>query len=140
MIRFARQTKDQALDTVDAGKALYEEGIAAVSGAVEEGRKTFAEGRKNIVEFTDIDEHPVAASILATGIIGAGVALLLTTKSGKRIQREVKYAAANTADQLASTLDKSKEVYEEGKEAVSDALEAVRKAYVEGKEKLRRAA
>ena len=113
--RLARKTQDQVSEAIDTGRELYGDGKEAVINAVETGRKTFNQGKKKFDVLTHRGGNSLVAPLLATGVIGAGVVWLLGTKSGK-------------------------EIYQEGKAAVSGAMESGKKAFIEGTEKFRRAA
>ena len=41
----AMTTRDKVVETVDMGKGLYDKGITAVKGAIEEGKRVFTEER-----------------------------------------------------------------------------------------------
>lgn len=135
--RLARKTQDQVSEAIDTGKELYGDGKEAVINAVEAGKRTIVEGRKKFDQFTRKDNLSLAVPILATGVIGAGVVWLLATKSGKEFQGDLKRAAGTTADYMSTAADRSKEIYQEGKAAVSGAMEAGKRKF---NEKLRRAA
>ena len=78
--------------------------------------------------------------VLVSGVIGAGIALLLAPKSGKELRGDIKRIAANTQDKIGSAIDKGKALYTEGRKGILDAVEAGKKAYVHEKEKFRHAA
>ncbi len=56
-------------------------------------------------------ERSHVVPILTGGIIGAGIALLLTPKSGKEVREDLKRIAADTRDTFVSTVDKGKALY-----------------------------
>ncbi|HSB34211.1 MAG TPA: YtxH domain-containing protein [Nitrospirota bacterium] len=138
--RLARNTQDQVSEAIYTGKELYGDGKAAVIDAVETGRKTFVQGKKKFDEITHGGNNSLVVPILASGVIGAGVAWLFMTKSGKEFQGDLKRAAGTTADYMSTAVDKSKEIYQEGKAAVSGAVESGKRAFIEGTEKIRRVA
>jgi gas vesicle protein len=138
--RLARNTQDQVSEVIDTGKELYGDGKAAVINAVEASSKTFVQGKKKFEELTHKTDRSLVVPILATGVIGAGVAWLLMTKSGKEFQGDVKKVAGNTLDYVSTAVDKGKDIYQEGKVAVSEAVEKGKKAFIEGTEKFRHAA
>ncbi len=72
---------------------------------------------------------------LVGGVVGAGVALLLAPKPGKEIRKDIKRFATTTKDSVNLAIDKGKELYEEGKTAVSKAIDAGKSAYIQEKEK-----
>ena len=138
--RIANITRDQVSEAVDKGKEIYEEGRTAVINAVEAGRKTYSEGMEKFEKLTrKKDERSMLLPILAGGVIGAGIALLLAPKSGMEIRTDLKRIAANTKDQVFSAVDKGKVLYGEGIKAVTSAVEEGKKVYTEGVEKLRQA-
>lgn len=77
---------------------------------------------------------------LVGGVVGAGIAMLLAPKAGKEVRNDIKDFAAKTKDTLTTTIDKSKQLYEEGKSAVTSAVEAGKSAYLTEVEQHRRAA
>jgi gas vesicle protein len=82
-----------------------------------------AEGRSVVVPF------------LVGGLVGAGIALLLAPKSGREIRTDIKDLAQKTRDNVASTIQKGKDLYQEGTSVISGAIEAGKAAYVEEKER-----
>jgi gas vesicle protein len=137
--RIANITRDQVSEAVDRGKEIYEEGRTAVVNAVEAGKKTYSEGIEKFEKLTRKDERSMLLPILAGGVIGAGIALLLAPKSGMEIRSDLKRIAAGTKDQVFSAVDKGKALYGEGIKAVTSAVEEGKKVYTEGVEKLRQA-
>jgi gas vesicle protein len=134
--RLARNTQDQVSEAIDTGKDLYGDGKAAVINAVEAGSKTIVQGKKKFDELTNRRSSSPVVPILATGIIGAGIAWLLTTESGQELQGNVKKAAGNTLDYLGTAVDKGKGLFKEGKVVVSETMEKGKEAFIEGTEKL----
>ncbi len=84
-------------------------------------------------------ERSVLVPFLLGGFVGAGIALLLAPKSGKELRKDIKDIASDTRDKIATTVDKGKELYTEGTEAVRNAIEAGKVAYVSEMEKHRKA-
>ena len=90
-------------------------------------------------------------------VVGAGVALLLAPKPGKEVRNDIKWFATTTKDRVnltvdkgkelydegrtvvASVIDKGKEFYEEGRTVVTSAIDAGKTAYVHEKEKMQHA-
>jgi gas vesicle protein len=138
--RLARNAQDQVSEAFDTGKELYGDGKAAVIKAVEIGSKPFIQGKKKIEELTHKTDRSLVVPVLATGVIGAGVVWLFTTKSGKEIRGDMKKVAGNTLDYMGTAVDKGKDLYQEGKVAVSEAVEKGKKAFAAGTEKLRNVA
>ena len=138
--RVATITRDQVSEAVDRGKELFEESRTAVSNAVDVGKKTYAEGMGKIEKFTKKGERSILLPILAGGIIGAGMALLLAPKSGKEVREDLKRFAVTAGERASEAVDKGKILYREGRTAVTNALEAGKKIYTEGIEKFRQTA
>jgi gas vesicle protein len=78
--------------------------------------------------------------ILAGGVIGAGIALLLAPKPGKEVREDLKGLAASAREQVSEAVDRGKILYGEGRTAVTNAVEAGKKVYTEGIEKFRHTA
>ena len=83
---------------------------------------------------------------LVGGVIGAGIALLLAPKAGREIRKDLGQFAGEAKEKLSSTLEKGKELYEEGrstvthayeegKSAITSAVEAGKTAYMREKER-----
>jgi gas vesicle protein len=81
------------------------------------------------------NERSILVPFLVGGIVGAGIALLLAPKSGKEIRGQIRNFALDTKDTVASTFNKGKELYDEGRVAVMNAIEAGKEAYVQEREK-----
>jgi gas vesicle protein len=77
--------------------------------------------------------------VLAGGIVGAGIALLLAPKSGTEIRKDLKRFASCTGESLASAIDMGKDLYEAGKNAITAAVESGNIEYFERKEKFEHA-
>jgi gas vesicle protein len=138
--RFAASTRDQIAEVIEEGRDLYEEGRDVVARAVKTGKETYDEGTEKIEKLMHKKERSLMAPILASGIIGAGVALLLASKPGMEVREDLKRIAAGTRKKFVSAIDKGKVLYMEGKKAIPVAVEAGKKAYVHEKEKVRHAA
>lgn len=115
---------------VDVGKDLYGEGRVFVNKAIEAGKKAFVEEKplEPIVSGKNSLLVPVivAGSI---GIIGAGIALLVAPKKGKETRNDLKHFASTSRDTVASAIDKGRDVYMAGKDAIYGAAKAGRKAF-----------
>ena len=74
------------------------------------------------------------------GLVGAGVALLLAPKSGKELRKDISDLASDTREKIAVTIDKGKELYEGSRSAVKNAIDAGKSAFVEERDKIRKAA
>jgi gas vesicle protein len=138
--RFAADTKDRVSDALEKGEDLYEDGRAAVNKAVDSGRRVYAEGKEKFEELTGKKERSILVPVLAGGIIGAGIALLLAPKTGKEVRRDLKDFAGKTMDQASVAVDKGKVLYDEGVNAIMDTVEKGKNVFIEGKEKLRQVA
>ena len=86
------------------------------------------------------NERGLLVPFLVGGFVGAGIALLLAPKSGRELRKDIKDIASDTRDKIATTVEKGKELYVEGTEAVKHAIEAGKDAYVSEIEKHRKAA
>jgi gas vesicle protein len=124
--------------TVDIGKDLYEEGRDFVGKAVDASKKAYIEDKP--LEHISKRNGSLVVPILASGIIGAGIALLLAPKAGSETRDDLKRFATSTRERVASAIDKGKDLYEEGKDTLTGAVEAGKKAYTEVKEKVAHAA
>ena len=91
-------------------------------------------------ELMEKTERSVLVPFLVGGFVGAGIALLLSPKSGRELRKDIKDIASDTRDKIATTVEKGKELYVEGTEAVKHAIEAGKTAYVSEIEKHRKAA
>jgi len=91
-------------------------------------------------ELSEKQERSVLVPFLVGGLVGAGIALLLAPKSGRELRKDIKDVASDTRDKIAMTVEKGKELYIEGTEAVKNAIEAGKTAYVSEMEKHRKAA
>ncbi len=85
-------------------------------------------------------EGSILVPFLIGGVVGAVIGLLLAPKSGKEMRKDIKDFAVQTKDTLYTTFDKSKELYEEGKDAVIGAIEAGKEAFLKERDKHREAA
>jgi len=138
--RFATKTREQVDDVIDEGRELYEEGREVVAGAVKAGRETYAEGAEKLENLMHRKERSLVAPILASSIIGAGIAFLLAPKAGKEVRRDLMRIAENTRDTVVSAIDKGRALYRVGSKAMPRAVEAGKKVYLHEKDKLRHAA
>jgi gas vesicle protein len=77
----------------------------------------------------------VVVPFLVGGLVGAGIALLLAPKSGREIRTDIKDLALKTKDNVATTIQKGKDLYQEGTSVISGAIEAGKAAYGEEKER-----
>jgi gas vesicle protein len=154
--RFTARTGKQAAEVIHEGRDLYEEGRKAVTKAVEEGRDLYEEGRKSVMKAVEtgrekFDEgrerlselvykkkkRSLVVPIMVSGILGAGIALLLAPKTGKAVRKDVKRIAIDTRDKVATLIDKGKDLATEG---IPEAMDAVSKAFREEKKKIWHAA
>jgi gas vesicle protein len=122
---------------IDIGKGLYGESREFVGKAVEAGKKAYVEEKP--LELVINEKRSFMVPVLAGGIIGAGIALLLAPKSGTEIRKDLKRFASSTGERVAAAIDKSKELYGAGKSAVTAAVESGEVMYLEGKEKFKHA-
>jgi gas vesicle protein len=120
--RFAANARDQVAEVIYEGRDLYEEGREVVVRAAKAGKETYDEGTERVENFMHKKERSRMAPILASGIIGAGVALLLVSKSGKEVRGDLKRIATNTRDKFVSAIDKGKAPYMEGRKGILEAV------------------
>jgi len=88
----------------------------------------------------DKKESSMFIPFLVGGLVGAGVALLLAPKSGKELRKDIRDMATDTRELIASSIDKSKDLYEGSKTAVKTAIDAGKTAYIEERDRIRQAA
>ena len=86
------------------------------------------------------NERSILVPFLVGGFVGAGIALLLAPKSGRELRKDIEDIAIDTRNKIVTTVEKGKELYVEGTEAVKHAIEAGKDAYVSEMEKHRKAA
>jgi gas vesicle protein len=127
-----KRISDRFSQAVDIGKDLYGEGREFVGKAVEAGKKAYVEEKP--LEPIISERGSLLVPILAGGIIGAGIALLLAPKSGSETRDDLKQFASSTKESVVSAMDKGKDLYVAGKDAITEAVEAGKKAYVEKKD------
>ena len=77
----------------------------------------------------------ILVPFLVGGLIGAIAALLLAPKAGKELRKDIKDFASNARENLTTTIDKSRGMYEGSVSAVKTAIEAGKCAYVEERDK-----
>ncbi len=130
-----KRAADRFSQAIDIGKDLYGEGKVFVTKAAEAGKKAYVEEKP--VERIITERRSLLTPVLAGGIVGAGIALLLAPKAGSEIRKDLKRVAAGTGAWVAATIEKGKDLYGAGKSAVSEEME---KEYAEGKEKFEDAA
>jgi gas vesicle protein len=138
--RFATNTRNQVAEVIDEGRELYEEGREVVAGAVKAGRERYDAGTERLMRLMHKKERSLVAPILAGGIIGAAVALLLAPKLGKEVRSDLMRIAGSSRDKLVSAIDKGMDLYRERRKAAPEAVEEGKKVSVQESEKLRPAA
>ncbi len=82
------------------------------------------------------ERSSIVVPVLLGSIVGAGIALMLTPKSGSEMRSDLKSFATRTRDKLYEPADTGKELYEEGAAVAASASEAAKQSYVEGTESL----
>ena len=82
----------------------------------------------------------ILVPFLVGSLVGAIAALLLAPKAGKELRQDLKDFAAHAGDNLASTIERGKGLYEGSVSAVRTAIDAGKEAYVEERDKHRQAA
>ena len=109
--RFAEDTRDQVGEVIDEGRNFYEEGSKVVARALKAGKETYDEGTENIEKLMHKKGRLLMVLTLASGIIGVGIALLLTTKSGCEVRGDIKRIATNAGEKFVTAIDKGKALY-----------------------------
>jgi gas vesicle protein len=132
-----KRIADRFSQAIDIGRDLYGEGSAFVSKAVEAGKKAYVEEKP--LEPINKEKGSFIVPVLAGGIIGAVIALLLAPKSGTEIRKDLKRFASSTGGQVASAIEKGRDIFDAGKDAITAAVESGDIEYVEGKEKFEHA-
>jgi gas vesicle protein len=84
---------------------------------------------------TPIKQNSIVVPLLVGGIVGAAFAFLLAPKPGREMRKQIKDLAADTKEKLSAAIDKSREFYDEAKNAVSNAVGAGKQAYTQEREK-----
>jgi gas vesicle protein len=79
-------------------------------------------------------------SFLAGGLVGAGLALLFAPKPGRELRKDIADIAADAREKAAAVVDQGKDLYEGSVTAVKSALGAAKTAYIEERDKYRKAA
>jgi len=123
---------DRFSQAIDIGTDLYGESREFVGKAVEASKKAYIEERP--LEPISIGRRTILVPILASGIIGAGIALLLAPKSGTAIRGDLKRIATATREGVVSAIDTGKDLFVAGKDAITGAVGAEKIPYVEGKQ------
>ncbi len=78
----------------------------------------------------------VFLSFLLGGVVGAGLAMLLTPQSGRETRQKIREFADDVKDRVSTTMDKGREYYDERKSVITSAIDAGREAYEKEKERL----
>ena len=102
--RFAEDTRDQVGEVID-------EGSKVVARALKAGKETYEEGAENIEKLMHKKGRLLMALTFASGIIGVGIAFLLTTQSGQEVRGDIKRIATNAGERLVTAIDKGKAFY-----------------------------
>ncbi len=78
--------------------------------------------------------------VLISGVVGAGLALLFTPKSGREIRQNLKRFASSTGEQaseaMESGMEKGKDIYQAGRSAATQAVETAKSSLALGQEQL----
>ena len=128
-----KRAADRVSQAVDIGKDLYGEGKGFVNKAVEASKRAYVEEKP--LEPIINRKVSLLMPILASGIIGAGIALLLAPKSGSETRKDLKRLASSSRESVVSAIDKGKDIYGAGKSAITEAVEG-KIPYVEGKQEV----
>ena len=93
-------------------------------------------GRKTTMsENQDKKVSSILVPFFIGSLVGAVVALLLAPKSGKEMRSDLKNYALRATDTLATAIDESKKIYQEGKSVIASAIDAGKVAFREEKER-----
>jgi len=122
---------------IDVSKDLYDDSREFASTAVKTAKKAYVGGWP--LELRIREKQSFMVPVLAGGIIGAGITLLLAPKSGTEIRKDLKRFASSTGEQVGSAIDKGKDVYKAGKDAITAAVESGKIEYFERKRKFEHA-
>src|SRR5574337_828450 len=78
--------------------------------------------------------------VLISGVVGAGLALLFTPKSGREIRQDLKRFAGSAGEQASEAVEtgmqKGRDIYEAGRSAAAQAAEAAKSSALSAKEQL----
>ena len=85
-------------------------------------------------------EGSVLVPFLVGGIVGAGVALLLAPKAGRELRKDIKDLASSTRENIATSIERGKELYKGSRSAIVTAVEAGKNAFIEERDKISKAA
>jgi gas vesicle protein len=126
-----KRIADRISQAVDIGTELIGVSREFVGKAVEAGKKAYIEEKP--LEPISNGRRSILVPILASGIIGAGIALILTPKLGSAARDNLKRFAWTTRESVVSAMDKGRDLYVAGKGAITEAVGAHEIPYVEGK-------
>jgi gas vesicle protein len=84
-------------------------------------------------------KRSILKPVLAGSAVGAGIALLLAPKSGKGLRKDLERFTARTGKQAAEVIHEGRDLYEEGRKAVTKAVEEGRDLYEEGRKSVMKA-
>ena len=84
-------------------------------------------------------ERSIWIPFLVGGVVGAGVALLFAPKSGRDLRKDIKDVASSTRETITESVERSKELYDEGLTAVKGAIDAGKMAYIQERDRHRHA-
>jgi gas vesicle protein len=82
----------------------------------------------------------MVVTFLAGGLVGAGLALLFAPKPGKELRKDIADIAADAREKAAEIVDQGKDLYEDKVTSLKNALSAAKTAYIEERDKYRKAA
>ncbi len=75
---------------------------------------------------TNTETSSMILPVLISGVIGAGLALLLTPKSGREMRQDIRRFATSASEQageqISNVMEQGQEMYSQGKAAASQAL------------------
>jgi gas vesicle protein len=117
-----------------------EQVVGVVAKAVKTGREAFDEGTTMIADLLPTKKTSFVTPLILGSIAGAGIALVAAKKSGKEVREDIKRMAVSAWETFVTVIDKSKTLFQRGKNAIPEAVAAGKKAYIHGLEKFRHAA
>jgi len=79
-------------------------------------------------------KRSILKPVLAGSAVGAGIALLLAPKSGKGLRKDLERFTARTGKQAAEVIHEGRDLFEEGRKAVTKAVEEGRKSVMKAVE------
>ena len=86
-------------------------------------------------EMAPIKQNSILVPLLVGGIVGAAIGVLLAPRTGHETRKQIKDFSVDAKDKLATTIGRSRELFDEAKAVVSNAVDAGKQAYAQEREK-----